>query len=332
VRVDSPLAYQVRGLVRTHRAGSETVLANDHIDLDIAAGDVFGLLGPNGAGKTTLVRQLVGLLRPDEGSIRLLGAPLDGHKPAGRHSVSTRALAASRVAYLPQDEAALADLTVALAIETTGRLRGLAAVGARVQRDELVDELGLSPLAGRVIGRLSGGERRLAAFGATLAGPRPVLVLDEPTTGLDPQARRAVWAALERRRRTAGVTVVLVTHNVLEAESVLDRVAVLDAGRVIACDTPGRLKAQVSAEVRLDLVWRDTPPVTDPVVAALAAHAAVSGRRWSVRMPVAAAREALGGLTSGPAFAALDDFTLATPTLEDVYLALGGRARDLERA
>ncbi len=92
---------------------------------------------------------------------------------------------------------------------------------------------------------------------AALAGPRPILVLDEPTTGLDPQARRAVWAALERRRRDAGVTVVLVTHNVLEAESVLDRVAVLDAGRIIACDTPGRLKAQVSDEVRLELVWRE---------------------------------------------------------------------------
>jgi ABC-2 type transport system ATP-binding protein len=320
--VDGPLAYEVRGLVRTFAAGrgkGETVLANDHIDLDVAAGTVFGLLGPNGAGKTTLVRQLVGLLRPDEGSIRLLGSPLD-------------ARASACVGYLPQHEAALTDLTVSLAIESTGRLRGLGAAAARTTRDALVEELGLAPLAGRVIGQLSGGERRLAAFAAALAGPRPILVLDEPTTGLDPQARRAVWTALERRRRDAGMTIVLVTHNVLEAESVLDRVAVLDAGRIIACDTPGRLKAQVSEEVRLDLVWRAEPPSSDPVVAALAARATVTGRRWSVHLPVGQAREALGSLTSGPAFAALDDFTLATPTLEDVYLALGGRARDLERA
>jgi ABC-2 type transport system ATP-binding protein len=325
--VDGPLAYEVRGLVRTFggsgrgrgRGAAQTILANDHIDLDIAAGDVFGLLGPNGAGKTTLVRQLVGLLRPDEGTIRLLGAPLD-------------ARASACVGYLPQHEAALADLTVSLAIESTGRLRGLGSSTARTTRDALVEELGLAPLAGRVIGQLSGGERRLAAFGAALAGPRPILVLDEPTTGLDPQARRAVWTALERRRRDAGMTIVLVTHNVLEAESVLDRVAVLDAGRIIACDTPGRLKAQVSDEVRLDLVWRGEPPSSDPVVAALAARATVTGRRWSVHLPVGQAREALGSLTSGPAFAALDDFTLATPTLEDVYLALGGQARDLERA
>jgi ABC-2 type transport system ATP-binding protein len=319
VSVDSPLAYEVRDLVRTHQAGAETVLANDHIDLDIAAGDVFGLLGPNGAGKTTLVRQLVGLLRPDSGGIRLLGSP-----PEGRVS--------SLVSYLPQDEAALGDMTVALAIETTGRLRGLRAGAARAERDEILDELGLGPLAGRVIGKLSGGQRRLAAFGTALAGFRPILVLDEPTTGLDPQARRAVWSALERRRSHSGVTVVLVTHNVIEAESVLDRVAVLEAGRVIACDTPGRLKAQVSDEVRLDLVWRETPPASDPFVASLAPRATITGKRWSIHLPVGEAREALGGLTSGPAFAALDDFTLAPATLEDVYLALGGRSRDLERA
>jgi ABC-2 type transport system ATP-binding protein len=316
--VPSPPAFEVRGLTRRHGSGAHAVLANDSIDLDIPAGAVFGLLGPNGAGKTTLVRQLVGLLKPDAGSISLLGGPLSR--------------ASTTIAYLPQHEAALADLTVALAVETTGRLRGLSATAGRAVRDALIAELGLESLAGRVIGELSGGERRLAAMAATLAGPRPVLVLDEPTTGLDPRARRAVWSALERRRRDDGVTVVLVTHNVLEAESVLERVAVLDAGRVIACDSPGRLKAQVSKEVRLDLIWRDEPPMSDPLVAALAAQADCTGRRWSVHLPIEQARSALGGLTSGPAFAALDDFTLATPTLEDVYLALGGRARDLEHA
>jgi ABC-2 type transport system ATP-binding protein len=326
--MDLPLAYEVRGLVRSYKSGSQSIVANNHIELDIAAGTVFGLLGPNGAGKTTLVRQLVGLLRPDAGDIRLLGRPLSFGPGSSRGSAD----AASCVAYLPQHEAALADLTVELAIQSTGRLRGLSAAEARTERDSLVGELGLEPLVGRVIGKLSGGERRLAAVGATLAGHRSVVVLDEPTTGLDPKARRAVWAALERRRRDFGVTVVLVTHNVLEAESVLDRVAVLDSGRIIACDTPGRLKAQVSEEVRLDLIWRETPPMADPVVASLASRADISGRRWSLHMPVADARAALGALTSGPAFAALDDFTLATPTLEDVYLALGGRARDLEHA
>jgi ABC-2 type transport system ATP-binding protein len=311
--------YAVRGLVRTYRDGA--VRASDGIDLDIAAGEVFGLLGPNGAGKSTLVRQLVGLIRPDAGEITLLGHDVVRHPD----------VAARAVAYLAQDESALADLSVGLAVATTARLRGSGRVAARHERDALVDELGLDAVVDRPLGKLSGGQRRLAAVAAALAGARPVLVLDEPTTGLDPVARRAVWDAIDRRREAHGTTVVLVTHNVLEAETVLDRVAVLDRGRVIACDTPGRLKASVSEDVRLDLVWRAAPPASDPTVAMLAERAQVSGRRWSTRLPQSLARDALNSLITGAAFAALDDFTLATPTLEDVYLALGGRDDDLER-
>ena len=234
------------------------------------------------------------------------------------------------VAYLAQEEPALVELPVGLAIETTGRLRGLRRAQARAERDALLEELGLTQLAGRPMTTLSGGQRRLAQVATALVGDRPLLVLDEPTTGLDPSARRLVWAALSRRRTTT--TVVLVTHNVLEAETVLDRVAVLDRGRVIACDSPGRLKALVSGDVRLDLVWHQEPPYDDPTVALLHARSTVDGRRWSARLPQAEAREALGRLTGGPAFAALDDFTLATPSLEDAYLALGGVDSDLERA
>jgi ABC-2 type transport system ATP-binding protein len=313
------VAVSVDGLVRHHRGG---VLATDRVSLEVPAGEVFGLLGPNGAGKTTLVRQLVGVLRPEAGRVTLLGT-----------DVTADARAASRVlAYLAQSEPALDELPVGLAVETAGRLRGLPKRQARAATTALLDELSLGELRDRPLCRLSGGQRRLAHVATALVGDRPLLVLDEPTTGLDALARRAVWELLRRRRTELGTTVVLVTHNVLEAEQVLDRVAVLDQGRVIACDTPGRLKALVSDDVRLDLVWRGEPPLDDPVVAALAARSEVEGKRWSARLPAADAREFLGRLTGGPALAALDDFTLATPTLEDVYLALGGRASDLERA
>jgi len=313
-------AYEVRGLHKTY-AGTGT-RASDGVDLDVAAGEVFGLLGPNGAGKSTLVRQLIGLQRPDSGEIRLFG-----------HDVVAHPTTASRlVAYLAQDEPALLEMPVHLAVSTTARLRGVPRRVAGSAADELVGELGLDEVAGTPMTRLSGGQRRLACFAAALAADRPVLLLDEPTSGLDPVARRSVWRAVRRRREQRGTTVVLVTHNVLEAEAVLDRVAVLDRGRVIACDTPGRLKAAVSDDVRLDLVWRDEPPAGDSVVAALAVQARVDGRRWSVRLPQSEAREALGRLMSGSALPALDDFTLATPTLEDVYLALGGRDDDLEHA
>ncbi|MDQ3502539.1 MAG: ABC transporter ATP-binding protein [Actinomycetota bacterium] len=318
----APPAVEIEGVTRSHRGrrGAEPVLANDGISLTVHPGEVFGLLGPNGAGKTTLVRQIVGALHPDAGRIRVLG-----------HDITADPRRAPRLlAYLGQDEPALRELPVGLAVETTGRLRGLSRAEARSRRDVLLDELGIGEVHRRPLLALSGGQRRLAHVAAALIGERPLLVLDEPTTGLDPVARRAVWAALDRRR-AAGATVVLVTHNVLEAETVLDRVAVLDRGRVIACDTPGRLKAMVSDEVRLDLVWRGAPAADDPTVALLALSAVVSGRRWSIRLPREQAREALGRLTAGPALESLDDFTLATPSLEDVYLALGGRDRDLER-
>ncbi|NGO72012.1 ATP-binding cassette domain-containing protein [Streptomyces boncukensis] len=312
------------GLVKTYpaararrrRPAAPAVRACDGVSLDIRQGEVFGLLGPNGAGKSTVVRQLTGLLRPDEGGVEVLGHDLVRHPRR----------AARLLAYLAQESSALDELTVALAAETTGRLRGMEAPAARRARDDVLAELGLGPLADRPLKRLSGGERRLACVAAALMGARPLLVLDEPTTGMDPHARRAVWAAVDRRRVEHGSTVLLVTHNVIEAETVLDRVAVLDRGRVIACDTPGGLKAAVGEEVRLELVWREAAPLGIPRIAALRSAAAVSGRRWTLRLTPEEAREAVALVTGGPAFAALDDFRLATPSLEDVYVALGGRA------
>ncbi|MDB1088651.1 ABC transporter ATP-binding protein [Streptomyces sp. ACA25] len=309
---------------RARRGSAPTapVRASDSLTLRVGRGEIFGLLGPNGAGKTTLVRQLTGLLRPDSGRISLLGHDLVRHPRR----------AARLLAYLGQESSALDELTISLAVETTARLRGLTAATARREGEAVLEELGLAALADRPLIKLSGGQRRMACVAAALVGFRPVLVLDEPTAGMDPVARRAVWAALDRRRTEHGVTVLLVTHNVLEAETVMDRVAVLDSGRVIACDTPGGLKSLVGDDVRLDLVWRDTPPLEVPEIAALRPGATVSGRRWTLRLPPEAARAAVTAVTSGPAFTALDDFTLATPSLEDVCLALGGSGEGLVKS
>ncbi|MCP9959340.1 ABC transporter ATP-binding protein [Streptomyces sudanensis] len=314
----------VRDLVKTYpatrggrgRPATPEVRATDGIGLDVRGGEIFGLLGPNGAGKSTLVRQLTGLMRPDSGSVEVLGHDIVRHPDR----------AARLIGYLGQESTALDELTVALAAETTGRLRGLTA------RDAVLDELDLGELAARPLKKLSGGQRRLACFAAALVGERPLLVLDEPTTGMDPVARRAVWAAVDRRRAEHGTTVLLVTHNVIEAETVLDRVAVLERGRVIACDTPAGLKERVAGEVRVDLVWRERAPLEVPEVAALRASARESGRRWVLRLAPDEARAAVAAVTGGAAFTALDDFTLATPSLEDVYLALGGEAKGLVKA
>ncbi|XUL94115.1 ABC transporter ATP-binding protein [Streptomyces galilaeus] len=320
----------VRGLSKTYPAvrgrrgapGTPEVRATDAVTLDIRRGEIFGLLGPNGAGKSTLVRQLTGLMRPDAGSVEILGHDIVRHPER----------AARILAYLGQESTALDELTVSLAAETTARLRGLELRQARAERDAVLDELGLTAIAGRPLKKLSGGQRRLACVAAALVGERPLLVLDEPTTGMDPVARRAVWSAVDRRRAERGTTVLLVTHNVIEAETVLDRVAVLDQGRVIACDSPAGLKEQVAGEVRVELVWREKPPLDVPEVAALRDRAVESGRRWTLRLAPEEARVAVATVTGGAAFAALDDFTLATPSLEDVYLTLGGNGQGLVKA
>ncbi|MFD9883820.1 ABC transporter ATP-binding protein [Streptomyces alboflavus] len=303
---------------RRGRPATPEVRASDGLDIEVGRGEIFGLLGPNGAGKSTLVRQLTGLMRPDSGSVHVLGHDIVRHPER----------AARLLAYLGQESTALDELTVSLAVETTARLRGLDTARARTERDDVLDELGLTALASRPLKKLSGGQRRLACFATALVGERRLLVLDEPTTGMDPVARRAVWGAVDRRRAERGTTVLLVTHNVIEAETVLDRVAVLDHGRVIACDTPAGLKEQVAGEVRVELVWRERAPVDVPEVAALRSSAVESGRKWTLRLAPEEARAAVAAVTGGGAFAALDDFTLATPSLEDVYLALGGRGGD----
>jgi ABC-2 type transport system ATP-binding protein len=297
------------GLTRRHPGASRPAVRS--VSLTVRPGEVFGILGRNGAGKTTLVRLLVGLLRPDRGSVRLAGADIAAK--ADR--------AAAHVTYLPQRESALADMNVRTAIETTARLRGLSRRQARERGRDVLDELGLADLAGVRMERLSGGQRRLAGLAAALVGDRPLLVLDEPTTGLDMEARRTVWDAVDRRRTETGASVILVTHDVREAETVLDRVLIMHAGRAVACDTPGRLKEDLGGLVRLELAWRDEPPLAP---GDLAEHVRTRGRRWTVRLPADRAREVLEQVMSGPAYPALDDFTLAPPSLEDVLMACDG--------
>lgn len=311
------LMIEAEGL--TKRYGETQALGG--IDLAVPAGTVLGLLGPNGAGKTTAVRILTTLATPDGGGARIAGHDVVREARQVRRSIGVTA----------QDTTLDEALTGRQNLRMVAELSGLRRSAAVARTRELLDRFELTYAADRLVKGYSGGMRRRLDLAAGLVTHPPVLFLDEPTTGLDPVARRAVWGALQRRRDTTGTTIVLITHNVLEAESVLDRVAVLESGRVIACDTPGQLKASVSGDVRLDLAWRHEPPADDPTVAMLAGLATTNGRRWTVRLDPATAREALGRLTTGAALAALDDFSLATPSLEDVYLTLGGASRDLER-
>jgi len=315
-RVFPVAVYEVRNLTKIYRQGAAP--ANDDLSFDIEQGEIFGLLGPNGAGKTTLVRQLVGLVKPTRGSIRLFG-----------HDIVRSAAAVPRcVAYLAQRPLAVAEVYVSDAIALTGRIRGLGRREAAARARELMGLFGLEPVARRPIMRLSGGQQRLVTLALALIGDLPVLILDEPTNELDPEHRRLVWDLLLERNRRHGTTVVLVTHNVLEAERVIQRVGIINHGRIMALGRVGELKARVDQRVRLELRFSaergEVPPAArvgetagGQVLELARGHYAVLVDRAELQAAVARVLDAFGP-------GRLEDFRIQTPTLEDVYLQLGG--------
>jgi ABC-2 type transport system ATP-binding protein len=304
-------AYEVRNLTKVY--ARPDVVANDGLSFSVEPGESFGLLGANGAGKTTLVRQLVGLLVPTSGEVRLFGEPL---RPGQDRRVGRT------VAYLPQDALALGELKVEEAIRWTGMLRGYDSRLATSETNDLLDALELGNVRDRLLRKLSGGQRRLVQIGMTLVGRLPVLILDEPTSDIDPALRGRIWELIAARAR-AGAAVLLVTHDVAEAEHVLDRVAILDRGRAIALGTPAELKARLSHRTRIEVVLAEDADV-DPheVGRAISEERKVRGRRISAWVRAEDAVSMLEKVVSSYGLDALEDIHLVTPTLEDVYMEL----------
>jgi len=295
------------------------VVANDGISFTTEPGEVFGVLGPNGAGKTTLVRQLVGLLTPSSGDVHLYGEPVKSGAPSNRRL-------GRMVAYLPQGALALGELRVSEAITWTGMLRGLGRAPAGTETDELLEILELHTVADRQIRKLSGGQRRLTQIGMTLVGRLPVLILDEPTADIDPGLRKRIWDAVSTRAR-AGASVILVTHDVAEAERALDRVAILDRGKVVAAGTPAALKADLAHRTRVELVVAESSPVDARTLAdGIDGDVRIRGRHVSAWVPADLAIRTLEKIMASVGAQSFEDVRLITPTLEDVYLEFGGRS------
>ena len=305
-------AYEVHNLRK--RYTTPEVVANDGVTFSCFGGESFGLLGANGAGKTTLVRQLVGLLAPTAGEIQLFGESLKPGRNVG-----------GKVSYLPQGAMSLGELKVGEAIMSTAVLRGCGRRTASAQSEELIAALGLEGLESRQIRKLSGGERRLTQIGMTLAARLPVLILDEPTADIDPAKRRDIWALISSRAKE-GTAVILVTHDVAEAERALDRVAIMERGRVIAMGTPAELKADLAHRTRIELVVSESSstPITEALTA-LGPEAKVEGRRISTWVASDEAVQLLDKVVNAFGSGDLEDVRLVTPSLEDVYLEVSGK-------
>jgi ABC-2 type transport system ATP-binding protein len=313
-------AYEVSHLCKRYR--SPEILANDDISFEVWPGEAFGLLGPNGAGKTTLVKQLVGLLTPSSGEIVLFGEPVRGPD----------AIRIGRaVAYLPQGLPALGELTVQEAVSWTAMLRGTDKRVADSETSQLLERLELAGSAERQLRKLSGGQRRLAQIAMTLAGSCPVVILDEPTADIDPALRKRIWQLLAERTHQ-GAALILVTHDVAEADQVLDRVAILQAGRISAAGSPAELKARLAHRTRIEVVVAGEGAPDPAVVARDLPGAMVRGRHVTAWVPRDEAVRRLEKLTSAFDMDAFEDIRLVTPTLEDVVIEGIGAASPPEEA
>jgi ABC-2 type transport system ATP-binding protein len=293
------------------------VQALDGVSFRVQAGEVFGLLGPNGAGKSTTVKVLATLTTPDSGRGKVAGHDVVHAPNAVRRSIG----------YVPQSSGVDRDATGRENLLLQGRIQGTGGRELRRRVDELLDLLGIAAAADRVVRGYSGGMKRRLDVALGLVHRPQVLFLDEPTTGLDPEARASMWSELERLAEGESLTILLTTHYMEEADQLADRLAIVSRGRVVVEGTPEELKRSLRGEA-VEVELADARPEdAEAIVAALETvhEASVDGRRLRSRVASGARAipEILSALESGGI--AVEAVTTHRPSLDDVYLHYTGR-------
>ncbi|MEQ8671825.1 MAG: ABC transporter ATP-binding protein [Aggregatilineales bacterium] len=284
--------------------------ANDDLLLTIGRGKIWGLFGPNGAGKTTLVRQMLGLLKPTGGQVLF----------HGRDVLTQPQNISTQIGYLPQSSSAFYDFTAQESLYFTGRLRGMTHSAAQAQTEQFIATWEFEHIRKKVFRRLSGGQQRLVQLAAILMGDPQALVLDEPTNHMDPAYRRMVWGHLQRLN-AQGVTILLVTHHILEVQNIVTDMAIMDGGRILVQGTPDHLRAQLDDRVHLDL------SVTDGAIQHLQDDIRpmleqVDALRWRMTIPQQQANGIIGRITNSIPSGDLIDLHLHHISLEDYYLSI----------
>jgi ABC-2 type transport system ATP-binding protein len=293
------------------------VQALDGVSFTVREGEVFGLLGPNGAGKSTTVRVLVTLTRADEGRASVAG-----------HDVRTEQTAVRRaIGYVPQDSGVDGFGTGRENLLLQGRVQGMGGRDLRSRADELLELVGISDAADRIVKNYSGGMRRRLDIALGLVHRPRVLFLDEPTTGLDPEARVALWAEVSRLAEAESLTILLTTHYLEEADQLADRLAIVSRGKVVVEGTPTALKAGLQGDaVHVEL---ENGAVAEAEVVLVGVGArpeqVLDGRTIVSR--VENGGRALPGIISAleGAGIAVASVSLSRPSLDDVYLHFTGR-------
>ncbi|MFG2294952.1 ATP-binding cassette domain-containing protein [Streptomyces sp. NPDC048603] len=313
-----PGAIYAEGLVKTFG----DVRALDGVDLDVPEGTVLGLLGPNGAGKTTTVRVLTTLLQPDSGKAEVAGIDVLKHPNEVRRAIGLSGQFAAVDEYLTGREN----------LEMVGRLYQMRARAAKARAGELLERFNLADAADRTAKTYSGGMRRRLDLAAALVVRPPVMFMDEPTTGLDPRNRQALWEVIQELV-AGGTTLLLTTQYLEEADHLAHDICVVDHGRVIARGTSDQLKAQTGGE-RVEVVVHDPAhiPAAREVLAAFGkGETTVEEHTRKLTVPVAGGARLLAEVIrelDGRGME-IDDIGLRRPTLDDVFISLTGHAAAL---